>query len=158
LTENDDPEDFSRPYDKALRFLLKQLNLKTNLYGGDPESPHELIILDVENAKTTKNAKMRETLLDKAVRQLQEFEEPEFEVKPEDKLVEEEIVEAKRAFTLKSIREQKERVLITSEIGKLALEEYLIDVCFEASEMSVTETWDAYKDTDLVIAQSAAHI
>ena len=29
---------------------------------------HELIILDVENAKTTKNGKMRETLLDKAIK------------------------------------------------------------------------------------------
>jgi hypothetical protein len=29
---------------------------------------HEMIILDVENAKTTKNVKMRETLLDKAMK------------------------------------------------------------------------------------------
>jgi hypothetical protein len=29
---------------------------------------HDLIILDVENAKTTKNSKMRQTLLDKALK------------------------------------------------------------------------------------------
>ena len=68
LTDDDNPDDFARPYDRALKFLLKKLNLKTNLYGGDPDSMHELIILDVENAKTTKNSKMRETLLDKAVK------------------------------------------------------------------------------------------
>ena len=68
LTENDNPDDFARPYDRALKFILKKLSLKTNLYGGDPDSMHELIILDVENAKTTKNAKMRETLLDKAIK------------------------------------------------------------------------------------------
>lgn len=39
---------------------------------------HEQIILDVENAKTTKNSKMREMLLDKAVKALQDFEIPEF--------------------------------------------------------------------------------
>ena len=61
------------------------------MYGGDPDSMHELTILDVENAKTTKNSKMKQTLLGKALRQLQEYEEPEFEVKPEEDLVEEEI-------------------------------------------------------------------
>ena len=94
LTEDDNPDDFARPYDRALKFLLKKLSLKTNLYGGDPDSMHELIILDVENAKTTKNSKMRETLLDKAIKQLMEYEEPEFEVLPEQNLVEEEIVAA----------------------------------------------------------------
>jgi len=53
-----------------LKFLLKKLSLKTNIYGGDPESVHEQIILDVENAKTTKNSKMRQMLLDKAVKAL----------------------------------------------------------------------------------------
>jgi len=74
--------------------------LKTNIYGGDPESVHELVILDVENAKTTKNSKMRQMLLDKAVKALQDFEAPEFELKENSNLVEEEIVAAKRAFML----------------------------------------------------------
>ena len=81
-----------------MKFLLKKLSLKTNIYGGDPESVHEQIILDVENAKTTKNPKMRQMLLDKAVKALQDFEVPEFSVRPETNLVEEEIIQAKRKF------------------------------------------------------------
>ena len=41
LKEEDNPEDFQRTYDKTLKFLLKKLSLKTNIYGGDPESVHE---------------------------------------------------------------------------------------------------------------------
>ena len=70
LEEEDNPDYFSIPYDKALKFLLKKLSLKTNIYGGDPESVHEQVILDIENAKTTKNSKMRQMLLDKAVKAL----------------------------------------------------------------------------------------
>ncbi len=65
--------------------------MKTNLYGGDPDNIQDQIIIDVENAKTTKNAKMRETLLGKALKNLEEFEEPEFEVDESLDLVEEEI-------------------------------------------------------------------
>jgi len=66
------------------------------------------VILDVENAKTTKNGRMRGMLLDKAVKTLQELEIQEFEVKPELMLVEEEIVEAKRKFRNQQVRETKE--------------------------------------------------
>ena len=152
MTEEDNPDDFSRPYDKALKFLLKKLSLKTNIYGGDPENPHELVILDVENAKTTKNGRMRGMLLDKAVKNLQEMEEAEFEVKPELMLVDEELTVAKRKFTLQQIRERKERVLINSEIAQLAMDELLVPLAFDAATMCVAETWDAQKDADLVIA------
>ena len=74
-----------------LKFLLKKLQLKTNLYGGDPDNIQDQIIIDVENAKTTKNQKMRETLLGKALKDLVEFEEPDFEVDPAADMVEEEI-------------------------------------------------------------------
>lgn len=158
MTADDNPDDFARPYDRALKFLLKKLNLKTNLYGGEPESVTDQIILDVENAKTTKNAKMRQNLLDKAIKLLQEFEEPEFEVKPEDNLVEEEIELARKKFHLQRVRERKEHVLICAEISKLALEENLVDLCFDAATLCVKDTWDAHKDNDLVIAQSGAHI
>jgi len=154
LTEDDNPDDFARPYDRALKFLLKKLSLKTNLYGGDPDSMHELIILDVENAKTTKNAKMRETLLDKAIKQLYEYEEPEFEVRPQDRLVESEIAAAQKKFHLKIVRERKERVLIAAEISKLALEENLVELAEQAAKFCVRETWDAQKNPDLIIAQS----
>ena len=158
LTDNDNPDDFARPYDRALKFILKKLSLKTNLYGGDPDSMHELIILDVENAKTTKNAKMRETLLDKAIKQLLEYEEPEFEVRPEDNLVEEEIVAAQKKFHLNLVKERKERVLIAAEISKLALEENLIDIAQEAATLCTKDEWDAQKNPDLIIAQSQARI
>ena len=73
-------------------------------------------------------------------------------------MVEEEINAAKRKFDLKCIRERKERVLINSEISILALDEGLVDLCFEAASMCIVEKWDALKDADLVIAQSYAHI
>jgi hypothetical protein len=38
ITADDDPSDFQRPQDKLIKFLLKKLDLKTNLYGGDPET------------------------------------------------------------------------------------------------------------------------
>ena len=34
---------------------MKKLDLKTNLYGGDPETVQDQVVLDVENAKTTRN-------------------------------------------------------------------------------------------------------
>jgi hypothetical protein len=55
ITENDDSSNFQRPLDKVVRFLMKKLDLKTNLYGGDPETIQDQIVLDVENAKTTRN-------------------------------------------------------------------------------------------------------
>jgi hypothetical protein len=107
--------------------------------------------LDVENAKTTKNVKMRQTLLDKAVKQLQDFEEAPFEVLPEQNLVQCEVEEARKLFKLKQVRERKQRVLICSEIAKLAMEEMLTDLAFEAATMAVDSQWDAAKDADLVI-------
>jgi len=108
ITEDDDPANFQRPQDKTIKFLMKKLELKTNLYGGDPETVQDQIILDVENAKTTtRDAKMRETLLDKALKALQEFEEPIYKTDPAKDLVEEEIVEEKKRFHLNNIKERK---------------------------------------------------
>jgi hypothetical protein len=115
------------------------------------------IIIDVENAKTTKNAKQRETLLGKALKDLIEFEEPEFEVDPSADMVEEEVKAAQRKFHLTAVRARKERVLIASEIAKLALEEDLFDIAFKAATLAVADEWDAQKNTDLVIAQGEAH-
>ena len=70
---------------------MRKLQLKTDLYGGGPSTVQDQIIFDVESAKTAKSAKMRETLLDKALKALQDFEEPEYVVDPEKDLVEEEI-------------------------------------------------------------------
>jgi hypothetical protein len=38
ITEDDDPSNFQRPQDKFIKFLLKKLDLKTNLYGGGPSN------------------------------------------------------------------------------------------------------------------------
>lgn len=74
-----------------MKLLLKKLQLKTNLYGGDPDNIQDMIVIDVENAKTTKNSKMRETLLGKALKDLIEYEECDFEVDPSEDMVEEEV-------------------------------------------------------------------
>lgn len=62
--------DFQRPYERIIKLMLKKLSLKTNLYGGDPETVHEQILIDVENAKATKTVKGRQTLLGRALSQL----------------------------------------------------------------------------------------
>jgi hypothetical protein len=95
---------------------------------------------------------MRETLLGKALKDLQEFEEPEFEVDPEADMVEEEIKAAQRKFHLASVRARKERVLIAAEIAKLAMEENLIDIAFKAASLAISDEWDSQKNADLVIA------
>ena len=128
------------------------MSLKTNIYGGEPESQHELIILDVENAKTTKNLKMREMLLEKAVKNLQDYEVPEFELQPEQNLVEEEVIAAKRTFMLQQVRESKERVLVCSEIATFAMNELLVPLTFTAATLGTAAVWDPLKDCDLVIA------
>ena len=97
-------------------------------------------------------------LLDKAVKALQDFEVPEFEVAPGKNLVEEEIQAAKRKFMLQQVRERKERVLICSEISSFAMDEMLVELSFTAANLGIAEKWDALKDADLVIAQSNCHI
>ena len=122
------------------------------LITGDPETVHDQIILDVENAKTTRNQKMRETLLEKALRALNEYEEPEYKLDPKKDLVEEEITEEKKKFHLRIIRERKERVLICTEMAKLAYEEELTLLAEESASLAVKEEWDVTKDKDLIIA------
>ena len=107
--------------------------------------------MDVENAKTTRNAKMRETLLDKALRTLQEYEEPVYKPDPAKDLVEEEIQEEQRKFHLKNVRERKERVLIANEMAKLAFEEYLVDLAFDSATLATQDVWDPVKDQDLIM-------
>ena len=100
---------------------------------------------------------MRETLLGKSIKDLEEFEEPEFEVDPELDMVEEEVKAAQRKFQLAAIRAKKERVLIATEIAKLAMEDNLVDIAHKAASLAIAEEWDAVKNTDLVIAQSECH-
>ena len=157
ITEDDDPANFQRPQDKIIKFLMKKLDLKTNLYGGDPETIQDQIILDVENAKTTRNQKMRETLLDKALKALQEFEEPVYKPDQAKDLVEEETLAEQKLFHLNNIKERKQRVLIANEMAKLAFEENLIDLAFDAATLATKDEWDPIKDHDLIMAQSESH-
>ena len=91
-------------------------------------------------------------MLGKALKDLVEFEEPDFEVDPAADMVEEEIKAAQRKFHLAAVRARKERVLIATEIAKLALEENLLDIAFKAATLSLAEDWDPVKNADLVIA------
>ena len=49
---------------------------------------------------------------------------------------------AQKKFHLNLIKEKKERVLIAAEISKLALEEGLIDISYEAATLCCKEEWD----------------
>lgn len=85
---------------------------------------------------------MRETLLDKALKELVDFDEPDFEIDPALNMVEDEVKVAARRFHLDNIRARKERVLISSEIAKLALEEMLVDLAFNAASLAIANEWD----------------
>ena len=43
---------------------------------------------------------------------------------------------------MQKVRERKERVLIASEIAKLALEEMLVDLAFNAATLAVSSEWE----------------
>ena len=86
---------------------------------------------------------MRETLLGKSLKDLMEFEEPEFEVDPAADMVEEEVKIAQRKFHLTTVRARKERVLIAAEIAKLAMEENLTDIAFKAAQLAIADEWEA---------------
>jgi hypothetical protein len=117
----------------------------------------EQTIIDVENAKGSKSAKMRETLLEKALKSIIEYEQPEFYVDPTRDLVQEEIEEEQKKFHLKCVKERKLKTLLASEISKLALEENLIDIALDAGQNCVAAEWNPSKDTEQVISQSEAH-
>lgn len=100
---------------------------------------------------------MRETILEKALKELQEFEEPVYRPDPSKDLVEEEIAEQRKKHHLNNIKERKQRVLIANEMAKLAFEEYLVDLAFNSASLAVRDEWDPIKDVDLIIAQSESH-
>ena len=49
---------------------------------------------------------------------------------------------AQKKFHLNLIKERKERVLISAEISRLALEEMLVDIAEEAAKLCVRDEWD----------------
>lgn len=43
-------------------------------------------------------------------------------------------------------------------MAKLAFEEYLVDLAFDAATLAVKDQWDPIKDHDLIIAQSESNL
>ena len=64
--------------------------MKLNIYGG-PENKLEEIMADVENAKTTKNTYLRETLLDKVLNELMNYQTVDYTPPQDGVLVKEEL-------------------------------------------------------------------
>lgn len=117
------------------------------------------MILDVENAKSTTNMHLRETLIEKVLQQLLEFVEPEFELTEEEEkeLNDEQKREAEVQFKKNLLSEKKQRVLLAAEIAQLAFDDNLVEIAFDAGKEAIKEQWDPHKDTDLVIAQCKAN-
>ena len=158
LNEDEQPGDFQREFERVLTRLKKSIDLKLNIYG-EPDNDIDQMILDVENAKSTSNIYLKETLINKVLQQLLEFIEPEIELSDEeekelsDEKKEQEHVKFKKAL----LQEKKQRNLLAAEISELAFNNNLIELAFEASKVSIKHEWDPLKDTDLVIAQCKAH-
>ena len=91
--EDDIIGDYQRAYERTLKRIKEQLDLKLNIYS-EPEAGMERLVLDVENAKSCKNLQLRESLLSRTLIQLKDFEHPEMELRPD--AVEEEKTEAEK--------------------------------------------------------------
>ena len=158
LKDEDEPGDFQREFERVMSNMKKCIDLRLNIHG-EPDSEIEQMILDVENAKSTGNMYLRETLLDKVLQQLLEFEEPDFELTDEqEKDFNEEQKEKERIkFSKELLKEKKQRKLLVSEIANLAFDANLIELAFKAGNESIKEEWDPHKDTDLVISQAKSH-
>lgn len=154
LNEDEEPGNFQREYERVLKRLKKSIDLRLNIYG-EPENEIDQMILDIENAKNTTNAYLRETLIDKVLQQILEHEEQEFELTEDEEqiLSEDEKKEARIKFAKNKLNEKKQRVLFASEISQIAFKDNLIEIAFEAGKEANKHEWDPHKDTDIVIAQ-----
>lgn len=90
LEPDDDPSDFQRPFERLIVQIKQKLDMKLNIYGG-PENKLEEIMADVENAKTTKNTYLRETLLDKVLNELMNYQTVDYTPPQDVVLVKEEL-------------------------------------------------------------------
>ena len=158
LNEDEEPGDFQREFERVISRMKKCIDLRLNIHG-EPDTEIEQMILDIENAKSTGNMYLRETLLDKVLQQLLEYSDPEFELTDEQKeeLDEEQQNKEQIKFSKELLKEKKQRMLLASEISGLAFDANLIELAFEAGKQSVKSEWDPHKDTDLVIAHCKAH-
>lgn len=97
---------------------------------------------------------LRETLIDKVLKQLMDYSPPTFELTEEEqKKSQEEKDKLEIKFKGTLLNEKKQRMLLAGEIAQLAFDQNLIEIAFEAGKLCVKDTWDPHKDTDLVIAQ-----
>ena len=125
--------------------------MKLNIYGG-PENKLEEIMADVENAKTTKNTYLRETLLDKVLNELMNYQVQEYTPNPEANLVKEEIDKEEKEYKYQLKKELKLRVLISIEVAELAFKESLIEIAELAAQQCLKQEFNVQKDINLVIA------
>ena len=153
LTEYDDPGLFQRPYEKEILRIEKVLKLKVDIYG-EPETKIEHVLLEVENAKLSKNDKMREDVLSRCMEILNNYEEKEWVPDVEADMVPEEIEESQRAFKYNIDSERKYIVLISTEICKQAFQLGLFDLAIESGTLALENSWDPQKDPSLIIAQT----
>ena len=153
LNPDEEPGNFQREYERVLKRMKKSIDLRLNIYG-EPESEIEQMILGVEKAKSTNNIYLRETLIDKVLKQLKEHVNTPYEITEETKTLNEEEKEKKETdFKKKLLTEKKQMILLSGEIANLAFDQNLIDLAFEAGNLCIKDEWDPHKDTDLVISQ-----
>jgi len=153
--EDDYPGDYQRVYERTLKRIKEQMELKLNIYK-EPEAGLERFILDVENSKTCKNPQLRESLLSRTLAQLKDFEFPEFE--PDKKLVQEEKEEEEKKYKKTARAAQKQIVLLATEIAKQAFEINAFEMTGVAAGIALQLEWDAITDPQLVLAQAEAHL
>jgi hypothetical protein len=158
LQEDEEAGDFQREFERVLTRIKKCIDLRLNIYG-EPDTQIDQMILDVENAKSTNNSYLIETLIDKVLQQLIEYSEPEFELTDEEEKEWTDDRKSKEEIKFKKsiLKEKKQRMLLASEISELAFDTNLIELAFEAGNLAVKVEWDPRKDTDIVISQCKAH-
>ena len=100
---------------------------------------------------------LRESLLDGIIQDLIELDTDETEYEPNPELIEEEEEIAKAKFYVKKRKDEKHRVLVSSQVAEIALEENLIEMAQAAGDLCVKHEWNVHKDIELIIAQARAH-
>ena len=153
-TENENPKQLQRTYERILYPLSKKLELKKNIYK-EPDRLFEQAWLDLENAKSMKNQAARETVLKKAADKILKDVEPQ--EKMEDDLVEEEKQERLKQKKYQSYRDLKTKYLISGELAEAAFDTNLFDLASQMSEYSLTHEWDPLKEIDLIAMQANSH-
>lgn len=139
LAPDDDPGDFSRPYDRYLRFMRSKLRLKREVYR-EPEKIYEQGLVELEQARSLP-AKRREARLKVALEKLL------WEPSPL-------AAEAPQLEKYERRRELKVRCVALGELADLAFEAELDEISEVAAQYCLSQTWDPAKEVELVVSQS----